>query len=41
MLKRMSGSDGVRDRMIGALSINTAGAYWWVPSLEMLRSYTR
>jgi len=40
MLKRMAGSDGVRDSILGNLSVNTAGAYWFVPNLQMLRDYS-
>jgi len=39
-LKRMAGEDGVKDFIISRLSTNTAGAYWYVPNLEMLRGYT-
>jgi len=38
-LKRMQGEDGTKDFIISRLSTNTAGAYWYVPNLEMLRGY--
>jgi len=41
MLKKMSGAnDGIKDQIINRLSTNTAGAYWFVPNLEMLRGYS-
>jgi hypothetical protein len=39
MLKRMGGEEGPKDFIIPRLSTNTAGAYWYVPNLEMLRGY--
>jgi hypothetical protein len=35
----MAGEDGTKDSILGNLSVNTAGAYWWVPNLDTLRSF--